>query len=104
LPEAVISRRQRTHQKGSCRMTIFSGTEATSPEVRPLNSDEKNILYMLSTLYAMDRALAVAEAGMTSDNVVEAADAVMKVEGLLDRIIRTGLVSPVLSTLERCAS
>jgi hypothetical protein len=87
-------------------MTIFSGTEATSPELRPLTDQEKNILYMLTELYTSDRARAAVRGGLSSnpDAIIEAANAVMQVEGLLDRIIRTGLVSPVLSTLERCAS
>jgi len=85
-------------------MTVWNGTEPQTPELRPLTQPEKNILYMLTTLYLADRTLSVVEEGMTAERIIEAADAVMQVEGLLDRIIRTGMVSPVLSTLERCVS
>lgn len=84
-------------------MTVLSGTQALSPELRPLTDEEKNTLYMLTTMYTQDRVVAATKAGFASnpDAIIEAANAVMQVEGLLDRIIRTGMVSPVLSTLER---
>jgi hypothetical protein len=80
-----------------------TSSELSNP-LRPLNSDEKNILYMLTFMYAEEMAKAVLNPNVSVEVVIERASAVMKVEGLLDRIIRTGLVSSVRSPLERCAS
>ena len=84
---------------------VSSPPESTSSEqLRPLTRAEQNILYMLTAIFAADRAARVSAPGTSVDDVIEAANAVMQVEGLLDRLIRTGRVSPVLSTLERCVS
>ena len=76
-------------------MTVWNGTEDHAPELRPLTGDERNTLDMLISLYN-DSMLT-----LDSDKVVEHAKAVAQVEGLLTRIKITGLVAPVLSTVER---
>jgi hypothetical protein len=84
-------------------MTVLSGTQAHSPELRPLTDEEKNVLYMLNVLYAQVMAEEVMGADTPVQKLINNAQAVAKVEGLLDRIIRTGQISPVLSTLERAS-
>ena len=64
-------------------------------DLRPLTEEEKRTLCTLETMYAQ------AMATLDSSKVVDHASAVMKVEGLLTRLRKTGMVSPVLSTLER---
>lgn len=66
--------------------------------LRVLTDEEKRILDMLSEMYAQSMAT------LDSAKVVGNANAVLKVEGLIERLKRTGFVSPVQSTVERCVS
>jgi hypothetical protein len=77
--------------------------EGECMDLRPLNEEEKNALYMLNVLYAQVMAEEVMQADTPVEKLIGNAQAVAKVEGLLDRIIRTGQISPVLSTLERAS-
>lgn len=65
-------------------------------DLRPLTDDEKTLLDALSTVYYQTVILMDKEIPLP-----ERAAAMLKVEGLVDRIKRTGWVAPVESTVER---
>lgn len=70
-------------------------------DLRELTEQEKNTLDCLASTYEHDLSRLPAK-GL--EDLQEKAQAIMRVQGLIDRLKRTGMVTPVVSTVERCVS